>query len=281
MIIVFGANGMLGKYICDFLLQKNKNIIPLTRRDFDVNELTGAKLQALFARLNLKKDDVIINCIGVIPQSKETGLNTLTTRNYFLVNALFPVLLSAFCGEAKLIHITTDCVFSGKKGDYIETDDHDETTNYGVSKSLGELSNATIIRTSIIGEDVHDYSFLEWVRTNKNGQMKGFTHHYWNGITCLQLAAIIHTIIDKNIYWKGVRHIFTGKKYSKYDMAQIINKIYHLNIDIIPFETELVDKSLSTIYAELMFDIPDLYTQILELFNYRGGKDLHHHHHSN
>jgi dTDP-4-dehydrorhamnose reductase len=147
-----------------------------------------------------------------------------------------------------MIHITTDCVFSGKDGSYNELSEHDETNDYGMSKSLGELCNATIIRTSIIGEEVQNKrSLLEWVKSNKGKDINGFVNHFWNGVTCLELSNVIYKIINEKLYWNGVRHIFSPKSVSKFELVSMINEVYNLNIKINPFETENVDKTITTI----------------------------------
>ena len=88
--------------------------------------------------------------------------------------------------------------FTGKKGSYNEDDLHDEINDYGTSKSLGELCDATIIRTSIIGEELRNKrSLLEWVKSNAHGEINGYDNHYWNGVTCLQLSFFIKDIIEK------------------------------------------------------------------------------------
>jgi dTDP-4-dehydrorhamnose reductase len=184
-------------------------------------------------------------------------------------------LLATACDKlcVKYIHITTDCVFSGNGGMYSERDAHDETNNYGVSKSLGELGiNATVIRTSIIGEEMKNkYSLLEWVRSHTNTEINGYTNHYWNGVTCLQLSKIVANMILYKQYWIGVRHIFSPSPVSKYDLVCMINEIYGLNNTVNKFATEQkVDKTLSSIHNECKsFEIPDLKTQITQLQQYR------------
>ena len=142
---------------------------------------------------------------------------------------------------------------------------------YGMSKSLGEnLQNATVIRTSIIGETFNgrkNTSLLEWVRSNKNGSVNGFTNHFWNGVTCLQLAKIIHEIITTNKYWIGIRHIYSPNVVSKYNLICIINEIYNLNININPCGGNYVNKSLISKYNNL-FVIPDLEIQIKEMYSF-------------
>lgn len=271
-IILFGSTGMLGNYIKSYLLKNNKEILSIDRNILDISNVTYEKLNNLIIKYNIKEDDIIINCIGIIPQSENK--NKTDNRNYFLINSLFPNMLGtiSYIYKLKLIHITTDCVFTGEKGNYTELDLHDEINYYGVSKSLGELVyNATIIRTSIIGEEnKNKYSLLEWVKKNKNKEINGYDNHYWNGVTCLQLAKIIKMIIEKELYWKGVRHIFSPKNLSKYELIKIINEIYNLNIKINKFKTkENINKTLDTIYdTNSLFNIHDLQLQINELKNY-------------
>lgn len=266
-IYIFGSNGMLGNYVKSYLSTKYE-IIELTRKDYDLSNTNIDTLTSLLKEKNIQKDDIVINCAGVIPQaSKQRGLNT---RLYFTINSLFPVILSQICDkvEAKMIHVTTDCVFSGKDGKYNEKSLHDEINDYGMSKSLGELCKATILRTSIIGEEVNNKrSLVEWVFSNKNSTINGYKNHMWNGVTCLQLAKIIQTIIKNNNFWNGVRHIFSPRTVSKYELVSMINDTYNLQITINPFDAEVgIDKSITTIHeTNNEFNIPDLKQQIEEM----------------
>ena len=263
-IFIFGSNGMLGNYVKSSLSTQYQ-VISLTRKDYDLNNLSIDSLSQLLLDKKIQKDDIVINCAGVIPQASKQ--RTLDTRLYFQVNSLFPVILSQVCEKfkTKMIHITTDCVFSGKTGNYDEKSVHDEINDYGMSKSLGELCKATIIRTSIIGEEINNKrSLLEWVKSNKNKIINGFTNHYWNGITCLELAKIIKNIIDNDLYWQGIRHIYSPRSVTKYELVTIINNIYNLNVKINKYKTdETIDKTLTSIYNNL-FKIPDLLVQIKE-----------------
>jgi dTDP-4-dehydrorhamnose reductase len=263
-VLIFGSNGMLGNYMKIFLSNKYE-IIPLTRKDYDLSQLDINSLSELLISKNLQENDIVINCAGVIPQSSKN--RNLNSRLYFTVNSLFPVILSQICEkyEAKMIQITTDCVFSGKDGNYDENSIHDETTDYGLSKSIGELCKATIIRTSIIGEETHSEELVEWLKDNSGKKINGFINHYWNGITCLQLSKIIEDIITKNNFWNGVRHIFSPKSVSKYELVSMINDIYKLNIKINKFKTEYsFDKTIKSIYDN-EYIIPDLFEQIKEM----------------
>ena len=266
-VIIFGVSGMLGRYINGYLNKNNKyTIISIERNEFDVL-LNLSKLEDLLLSKQIDDKTCIINCIGLIPQRFK---NSVRETDYFIINSIFPQLLSKYCNkyESKLIHPTTDCVYNGVKGNYIETDYHDETGIYGISKSLGENIECMIIRTSIIGEEVNNkYSFLEWVKNSK-GDINGYANHLWNGITCLQYSKIIEKIIDNNLFWKGIRHIYSPEAKSKYELCCIIKDTYHLQIEINKMETmPVVNKTLSSIH-ELLFIIPTLETQIKELCEY-------------
>jgi dTDP-4-dehydrorhamnose reductase len=260
-VFLFGANGMLGNYVQNYLTQNNIQVIPLTRKDFDLEELSVLSLKKFLEEKALGADDVIINCAGVIPQASKD--HELSKRNYYKINSILPIILSML--TTNMIHITTDCVFSGKTGGYHEYSNHDEINDYGTSKSLGELCDGTIIRTSIIGEElINKRSLLEWVISNENRTINGYSNHFWNGVTCLQLAKIIHKIISENTYWKGVRHIYSPTTVSKYELCKMISDIYELNIKVKEFDTEKVDKSLTTIY-QVDIQVPELLDQIKEM----------------
>jgi dTDP-4-dehydrorhamnose reductase len=266
-IFVFGSNGMLGTYMCSYL-SKTYKVIPITRADYDLSTVQIKTLKDLLLSKNIEKDNLVLNCAGVIPQASKQ--RDLYKNLYYRINSMFPVMLSMICEKigANMIHITTDCVFDGKLGNYHEKSDHTETNDYGVSKSLGELCDATIIRTSIIGEEkLNKRSLLEWIRTNKNGSINGFVNHHWNGVTCLELSKIVLEVIESGIYWKGVRHIFSPTSVTKYELVKMINNVYGLGIEIKPHETETVDKTITTVYDK-KFQIKELFEQIKELKEY-------------
>lgn len=259
-IILFGSTGMLGNYVKKYL-EKFYNIVVIKREDYNI-EFPDIKLLENKIKSLLKDNTIIINCAGAIPQRNNLSENS----KYIYINSLFPNHLNIISKkfDIKIIHITTDCVFSGEKGNYNENDDPDETNIYGISKLLGENNEMCIIRTSIIGEEeTNKKSLLEWVKSNKNSKINGYTNHFWNGVTCYQLSKIIYLMIKENNFWKGVKHIHSPNTVSKYELVSYINEIYELNIIIDKFETNKIDKSLSSLY-EFDFDIPDIKTQINE-----------------
>lgn len=261
MIYVLGSTGMLGRYVHSYLQAADFDVTPVARDTLDATKSQAIIFKVLYA-LGVGKDDVVINCMGVIKQR-----GRVSDATFLLVNSVFPHILSDYCEQrgANLIHVTTDCVFSGGKGDYAEWDVHDAKDIYGKSKSAGEPTNATVIRTSIIGEELHNKnSLLEWVRSMEGGEINGYTNHIWNGVTCLQFAKICELIINKDLYWEGVKHVYSYETYNKYDLVKLIRDTYALDLTVKPVVTELsCDRSLSTMY-DLLFDLPTLAEQLEE-----------------
>ena len=242
-IILFGSTGMLGGY-CLKILQDTYNIITITRKDYDIIDNNYDKL---FNIINSYNNSVIINCAGSIPQR---GINN--EMDCFITNSLFPKMLDKISYELKIkfIHISTNCVFNYEKGYCDELVMPNETKSYGLSKILGEPENACVIRTSIIGEElVNKKSLLEWVLSNKNGKINGYTNYLWNGCTCVTVVKFIENIINTKSFWKGIKHLHSKETVSKHELVCMINDIYNLNIDITPIELDnIINKTLSSIY---------------------------------
>ena len=268
-IFVLGYTGMLGRYVYTYFKSKGyTNIIGLSRKNIDASDAQRDRINAVLYTDNA----IIINCIGVINSRSDVG-----KLDFISVNSVFPYLLSDICSktDSKLIHITTDCVFDGIDGNYDEKHIHNAKDIYGVTKSLGEPENATVIRTSIIGEELNNSrSLLEWVKSNKGKEVLGYTNHVWNGITCLQFAKVCEDIIDNKLFWKGVKHVYSPESLTKYELVTLISKIYNLNVSVNPHKTETAcDRTLTSIRNEIVIDIPKLETQLIEMreFNNIGG----------
>jgi len=265
-IILFGSSGMLGSYMKSYL-GKIFEVCCFTRDHFDIESSNWQKLNDLLD-MAIKDGDVIINCAGAIPQ------RTNDNRYFIILNTIFPIKLNEYAKKKniKLIHITTDCVFSGNDGNYNEISPHDSEKIYGITKSLSEEYDMCVIRTSIIGDEKNNKnSLIEWVKKNRNGQIDGYANFYWNGVTCLTLSKVVEIIIKNNEYWNGVRHIFSPEKVSKYELCCYINEIYKLNININKIDYPIKNMTLDTIYKNflsLYYKIPDIRTQILEQYNY-------------
>jgi len=261
-VLLFGSTGMLGHYVHK-ILEKDINVICINRKDFDICSDNWENLTGLVNR-NLNDGDLIVNCAGIIPQKYN-----LDNYNQFIrVNTLFPHKLNDIAkhNSYKFIHITTDCVFDGKEGNYSSNHAHNAKDIYGISKSLGEPDDyASIIRTSIIGEEVTGKrSLIEWIKSNRGKTINGFTNHYWNGVTCLTVAKIIKQIIRDGCFWKGVRHIHSPDVVTKYDLCKMINDIYELNIEINPYEDKIMKNMTLSCENDNEFIIDNLYYQIKE-----------------
>jgi dTDP-4-dehydrorhamnose reductase len=255
-VVIFGSNGMLGSYLKAYLGKKYK-LLALTRGDVDLSTINEYELLQ-FMYDNITKDDVIINTSGVIKKDRP---------DIFKINSLFPHILAKFKKETgcNVIHITTDGVFSGKRGSYVESDEHDYIDDYGKSKSLGENPTITNIRTSIIGEEkINKRYLLEWVISNKGETIDGYNNHLWNGVTCLELAKLIDKIIKDDAYWNGIRHVFSPDSVTKYELINMINEVYNLNITVNKKMTNnKCHRNLQTQYIPMIDK--SLYDQILEL----------------
>ena len=260
-IFIFGANGMLGTYLHKYF----KDSIPIVRSQVEATIIQNKTFRLQLKPLGIKDGDVIINAIGIINKRIKEPIDFLK------VNSLFPRLLADYCAEKhiELIHVSTDCVFSGSKGSYNEEDMADDTSVYGISKSAGEPLNCTVIRASIIGENKNNsQDLLEWVRTHKNTTVTGWINHIWNGVTCLELSKICEWIINTKSFWMGVRHLFSPTALSKADLVEMISVVYELNNTINKITGPVdCDRSLSTI-CPIPYVIPELLTQIIEQKNF-------------
>lgn len=275
-IFLFGSSGMLGNTIFKFF--KNKyDIIDITRKEFDVEKNNFNDLDNILSKNNISKNDIIINCIGLLPHRfnsdslKDQNFSCEILKKFILINSIFPHNLEKIhiIYNCKVLHITSDCVYSGNKGYYDENDIFDLFNIYGITKTSGESSLICNIRTSIIGHEIYNKkSLLEWVLSQKNKTIKGYSNYLWNGITCLQLSKIIDKMIEKNIFWKGTRHIFSPNTVSKFELCQYINEVYDLDINIEEFFLpDKVDRTLSSIY-ENIFEIESIKKQVIDMKNF-------------
>ena len=211
------------------------------------------------------KPDFIINCIGILIKGSVED-----PSNAILLNAVLPHKLVQFSDtvNAKLIHISTDCVFDGSKGSYIETDNKTAQGIYGMSKSLGEINddkNLTL-RTSIIGPELkkNGKGLLSWF-LNQKGEVNGFTESIWGGVTTLVLADVIVKSINEN--HTGLIHVTNGQPVSKFDLLSLIKDKFQLNnIKLKRVPGKKVDKSINTKYD--YFNVPSYEQMILDMHKY-------------
>ena len=210
--------------------------------------------------LDRVRPQVIVNCIGVIKQRSE-GTNPVTAIE---LNSLFPHRLAEVCGQRGiwLIHIGTDCVFSGMRGNYTESDPPDAMDLYGRSKALGEPSQigCLTLRTSIIGRELQRTTgLLEWFLSNRNDSVRGFSNAIWSGVTTRALSEVVEGLIALHPWSDGLFHV-ASEPVSKYDLLSRINRALDLGIDIDPIPEPVEDRSLCTSKFRSQFGIsvPDM-----------------------
>ena len=270
-VFVFGSNGMLGRYLCKYLKDNNfhkLSIVALSRDELDLSDTTESEIEKTLSKYNISDNDIVLNAAGIINVLVDEVGEKVTEH----INSLFPNMLANVCQKLnlKMIHITTDCVFSGDVGWYTEKDKHDCYDVYAKTKSEGEPKNCCVIRTSIIGEEVnHKRSLIEWIKSMKGKDASGFTNHTWNGLTCLELSKVIEKIILNNWEWTGVRHIHSPDVVTKRELLSIVNSVYDLNINIVDKETEKnCYRSLSSLYSLEKYDIKTIEEQVKELHTF-------------
>jgi len=188
--------------------------------------------------------DGAVNCVGIIiPYSLDDCANT------FFINSALPHLLADTYGP-KLIHITTDCVFNGTENfPYNENSLPSPVDVYGLSKSLGEPANCLTLRTSIIGPEITGFlSLLEWFKKQNGQTLKGFSNHFWNGITTREFANICVKIFnDRDNYPQtGIYHVFSNRV-SKYEMLLKFREKYNIDCDIIDDPGPKLNRTLATV----------------------------------
>lgn len=264
-VLLFGATGMAGHVVYYYLRSTGKyditNVVyrtPLTEDSIIVDVTDRDSVHEVVHKV---KPEIIINCIGIlIKGSKEHPDNAI------LINAYFPHLLKRLSDEidAKLIHISTDCVFSGKKGNYGEDDFRDADDIYGRSKALGEIINDKdlTIRTSIIGPELkkNGEGLFHWFM-HQHGQINGFKTAIWGGVTTLELAKALDVAIqqEKN----GLIQLSNGVGISKYDLLILIKEIWNKqDVEILPCNVNEVNKSI-TKSSQFDYNVPS-YRYMLE-----------------
>lgn len=222
MNIILGSRGMLGSMVAKVI----PNSIKLNRPEFDASNLDT---------VDYAEGVKVINCIGLIKPYCDN------VQEAIRVNALFPQGL-----PTGTIQIATDCVYSGKKGDYVETDPHDALDVYGKTKSLGEADHIHNLRCSIIGPEQQNHlSLLDWFLSQD--QANGFTNHLWNGITTYHYAKIVKAVIENDVELPYLQHIVPADKVTKAELLRIIAKAYHRDIDITDVEApKVIDRTLAT-----------------------------------
>ena len=261
-LLILGSSGLLGNTLTKYFFEKNNyETYGFLRNSSKLKFFKRKYINRLFIIQNILninelrrqikelRPDVIINCIGQTNKIKGQNINNI--ENYININSLFPFKLKEICDEieSRLIHFSSDCVFSGEKGFYSEKDNPDPNDIYGKSKLLGELDNENIItiRKSVIGHELDSKNgLLEWF-LNQEESVEGYKEAIFSGLTVLELARIIDMYILPNKDIKGIIHL-SAEPISKYDLLGLIANQYNKLIKIKPNKEIKIDRSLNSEY---------------------------------
>lgn len=256
-ILILGASGMLGSEVLRTLSEKDDWKVFGTVRSSGAARFFSSKIadrlvngcdvenhDALITVFQRIKPDVVVNCIGLIKQIADADDPLLALP----INSLLPHRLAALCelGKARLIHISTDCVFTGSQGGYKEEDISNATDLYGKSKFIGEVysSHTVTLRTSIIGHELQSaHGLVEWFLLQEK-QCSGYTRAVFSGLPTVALAQLIRDVIIPRSDLSGLYHV-AAKPISKFDLLSLIAKIYGKSIAILPDDHLVIDRSLN------------------------------------
>ena len=259
-ILVLGAEGMLGHKMFQLLSQRFQGTwgtvrhaiseplyqrIPLFGSERVVAGVDAMDLAAVERRLEEIRPDAVVNCVGVVKQRDEAkdAIPTIT------LNSLLPHRLAARAARwgGRFVHVSTDCVFSGRRGNYAENDVTDAEDLYGRSKALGEVvrEGALTLRTSIIGRELANFrSLLEWFLDQEGKNVRGFRRVIYSGVTTNYLANVIGTILTDHPRLSGLYQV-VSPPITKHDLLCCLRDAYRLNVEIVPDDSEVSDRSMS------------------------------------
>lgn len=270
-VLLLGSSGMAGqvlkvelsklKSLVDLIDISRSNIISEPSITLDVTNFLI--LEQIIIENNF---DYIINCIGILNSNAEVNYDQA-----ILINSYFPHYLEKITSQlkTKIIHISTDCVFSGKDGGYVESDFKDGIGYYAQSKALGEIINNKdlTIRTSIIGPDLNKngIGLFNWIIRQK-GQISGYKNVFWSGVTTIELTKCIVDIILGERSLVGLVHLTNNKKINKYELLALMKKVFQLNsLEIVENFDYCVDKSFINTRDDFNYIVPSYMEMIIEM----------------
>jgi len=279
-VLVLGATGMAGHMISLYLHEAGHDVTAFSRSDFPyVNHIKGnaTNLPLLMEVVEKNSYNFIINAIGILNKDADTNKDEAV-----LLNSYLPHFLSKATKErnTRIIHMSTDCVFSGKRGNYLEHDFPDGATFYDRSKALGELDNTKDLtfRNSIIGPDMHKsgIGLFNWFM-QQDGPIGGYTGAIWTGVTTITLAKAMERAMGCNLV--GIYNLVNNETITKYDLLKLFNKHFREEtVKIEPNDSFIADKSLRNTRMDFDFHIPSYETMILEMKEWiEGHKELYKH----
>lgn len=257
-VLILGATGMLGHKAwqvfsgrCDTYVTMRQEFSKyenygLFERSRTLDNIDAGRIELIEESIKKVKPEVVLNCIGIIKQSPVIG----SPLEVIQINSLLPHQLAQICNNLniRLIHISTDCVFSGEVGSYLENDPADADDFYGKTKFLGEPSygRALTLRTSMIGREINSsHGLLEWFLSSENKKIKGYTKAMFSGFTTEALCEIILDVIMKHKNLSGLYHV-SSLPIDKFSLLSLIKGIYGVNVEIEPDDGIRYDRSLNS-----------------------------------
>ena len=265
-ILILGATGLIGHQVY-LRLNVNKNFVVSSiarqRKISDDTVLLDARDEHLLEKVIVDiNPDIIVNCMGVLIAEANRD-----PENAIFLNSYIPQYLKNIANsfDAKLVHISTDCVFSGKKGLYTEDDIRDADDTYGRTKALGEVTESphVTLRTSVVGPELKEGEELFHWFMSQEGRIKGFTKSYWSGVTSLELAKAVECVIEKDI--QGLYHITNGIPINKYELLMLFKKYTNKEIEIESVEGRVTNKSFLDTRKEIDYAVPGYEEMIREM----------------
>lgn len=262
-LLLLGADGMLG-HVVKIYFDENGHDVKTTSRhsDGDYQLDITKNLSDVQNYIQEFHPEAVVNCIGILNKEAEDHHSLAV-----LVNSYLPHYLDEICTKngAKLIHISTDCVFDGKKGDYTEESFRTATDFYGRSKGLGEVENNSSLnlRTSIVGPDIKPkgIGLFQWFM-NQEDEVSGFDKVIWTGVTTVELARCIEKALINNL--TGLRHVVNNQKINKYDLLNLFKEYFNKKITISRKSDYVSDKSLVRT-TDFDFEIPSYAQMVKEM----------------
>jgi len=268
--LVLGSNGMAGHTIALYLISQGHDVFGFGRKPSSLfKSVTGDVTNTKILKELIESElfDVIVNCVGVLNQFAEKEKS-----NAILINSYLPHYLADITSHlsTQVIHLSTDCVFSGSRGGYTEHEFRDGTSFYDRSKALGELEDSKnfTLRSSIVGPDINKsgIGLFNWFMQQK-GPISGYTKALWTGQTTLQLAKTIEQISKERVI--GLINMVPDSAISKYDLLQLFNKYFRNGSVVIhPDAKYISDKSLKRTRFDFDYRIPDYEQMLYELYGW-------------
>ena len=278
-ILVIGIKGMAGHVIFNKFKDEYGFAVYGIARNIEPSEntfnLDVNNTDVLGQIITEHKFDVIVNCIGILNKDAEDNPDKAIWFNSFFPHYLEKITKNT---TTKVIHISTDCVFSGKKGNYTEEDFKDGVGFYAQSKALGEIVNDKdlTIRTSIIGPELNEngIGLFHWFMSQPDdSQLKGYSQAFWSGITTIELAKVVKWAIEENVV--GLKQIAPHHKINKFDLLQLFNEIFRENkLTIIEDDHYKVDKSLLSIVTKYTYNVPEYREMLIEMKEWIKSKKI-------